>query len=59
MFLRKNMKKFKGFSNLYLGHENGKSGQEFIPYIADAVIVVFESNKNGKNNLTYFCSNSS
>ena len=31
------MKKFKGFSNLYLGHENGKSGQEFISYIADAV----------------------
>ena len=31
------MKKFKGFSNLYLGHENSKSGQEFILYIADAV----------------------
>ena len=31
------MKKFKGFSNLYLGHENGKSGREFISYIADAV----------------------
>ena len=107
MFLRKNMKnmkKFKGFSNLHLDHENGKSGQEFISYIADAVkerveafltssdfmsilltdhmhekqgltkrwllfvpkemvgflfIVVFESNKNGKNNLRYFCSNSS
>ena len=40
MFLRKNMKnmkKFKGFSNLHLDHENGKSGQEFISYIADAV----------------------
>ena len=31
------MKKFKGFSNLYLGHENGKSRREFISYIADAV----------------------
>ena len=72
MFLRKNKlrvpykkhekkkkKKFKGFSNLYLGHENGKSGQEFILYIADAVIVVFKSHKIGKNNLRYFCSNSS
>ena len=31
------MKKFKGFSNLHLGHENSKSGREFISYIADAV----------------------
>ena len=31
------MKKIKGFSNLYLGHENGKSGREFISCIADAV----------------------
>ena len=37
MFVRKNIKKFSGFSNLYLGHENVKSGREFILYIADAV----------------------
>ena len=106
MFLRKKYEKIKvkDFSNLYLGHKNGKSGREFILYIANAVkervvaflessdfmsiltdgsqarktgidkdrslflpkemvsflfIVVFESNKNGRNNLRYFCSNRS
>ena len=39
MFLRKKYEKIKvkDFSNLYLGHKNGKSGREFILYIANAV----------------------
>ena len=35
--IKKREKKFQYFWNLYLGHENSKSGREFISYNANAV----------------------